>query len=705
MKKLVLGVMMSMCLVGVANAEIIGAEPFEYPNGLISGLTGGDFWMWNNIVQDHTNDKSAWQVLWGSAAIQGQALYTHDSGALRQYGSDLDDAAFRGSGVVYYSVLFTAISDPSWAGISAYDFDNERIFFGMPGAQDDVVRFGVDQGPGRWVSDIPIELGREYHLICAVDFDGNQVRMWINPDADDWDNGAADNSADIQRDYFGGNWNTGVRLASGGHCRWDNLVVATDFWDVVPKVARAPYPVNGQTSVPLEVTVGWEPAPDPDEPESPNPAITAHRLFTNFDNPNDPNLYFIAEIPNTGERVEYGPFSLVHDTTYSWRVDQVLPDVNDIIGAVWQFETVLSVPVIDGQPQYQVVEQGDTAVFTVTAQSVSPPIFQWYKAVDDNNDIMLTDIGNISGTQTDTLQITDASLDDEGGYYCIVNNASGIETVSGRALLGIKRKIAHWPFEDNSFQSVVPGSPETYVIGQPTFDSGAVGDAMVVRAGLDMIYTDPNQTSYFDICNYSMSVACWVRTTTARTWDPFVARHGEGNQGWQLRQGSMAGRPTFTTRQTGNDDGTRGDRTVADGNWHYVVGTFDGSIKRLYINGVLSRYYSVDTGQMLSDGDAVSGMIGQTQMPVAIAGRVTGEPSDLIFEIWNVIGARYDEVAIYNYALDGETIAQMYADVTGQTVCPEHPMYDLDGDCVVDLNDFAVLASEWLMDGTVMPTE
>lgn len=703
MKKLVLGVMMSMCLVGVANAEIIGAETFDYPNGAIAGLTGGEFWMWNNVVQDHTNDKTAWEVLWGNVVLQGQALYTHDGGALRNYGSNLNDAAFRASGVVYYSVLFTSVSNPDWGGISGYDFGDERLFFGMPGAQGDVKYFGVDGGAGRGLTDIPIELEREYHLICAIDFDGSQIRMWVDPDADDWDHGAADNSADIRRDYFGTNWNTGVRLASGGNCKWDNLVVATDFWDVVPKVARNPYPANGQKSVPLEITVGWEPALDPDDPESPNPDITAHRLFANFDNPNDPNLYFIAEIANTGQRVEYGPFSLTTDTVYSWRVDQVLPDANDIIGAVWQFETILSVPVIDDQPQYQVVEQGQTAVFAVGVDSMSPPTYQWYKYVDGIDDIELMDGESIEGAQTDTLSIHDAQLDDEGAYYCVVSNASGVPVPSEQALLGIQRKIAYWPFEDNSVQSVVPGSPTTIAYGQPTFDSGAVGDAMVFRAGLDMLYTDPNETSYFDICNYSMSVACWVRTTTARTWVPFVARHGEGNQGWQLRQGSMAGRPTFTTRQTGNDDGTRGNRTVADGNWHYVVGTFDGSVKKLYIDGVLSRLYSEDTGQMLRDGDEVSGMIGETQMPVAIAGRVTGEPGELIFEYRNVVGARYDEVEIYNYALDAETIAQNYADITGQSLCPEQPMYDLNADCVVDLNDFALLASEWLSGSLIQP--
>ena len=698
------GVVFAVLLAGMAAAQVIGTDSLDYPDGSIQGLSGGEYWTWNNITKTHTNGKSAWNVLWGNVVLTDKALYTTDGGALRDYGSNRDDAAFRAAGVVYYSVRFSALDVQGWAGMSGFDFNDERLFFGMPGGQGDASlgKFGIDGSAGKWLSDIQVNQDQVYLLISAIDYDGDQVRLWVNPDADDWDNGAADNSADVKGFYDGTNWNTGVRLASGGPSRWDDLKVANSFLDLVPKTAKNPTPTNGQMFVPLTgVTLSWDPARDPANPAAPNPAITAHRLFGNFADPADPNLYFISEIPSTGLRAEYGPVSLELDGIYSWRVDEVLSDANDIVGTVWGFESLKSVPVVTGDPEAQLVWAGETASFTVTVTSVSPPLYQWYKYVDGVNDSELADSGNISGAQEVTLTIGNVQLADEGEYYCVVKNASGLFDTSGRALLAVYRKLAYWPFDANNSQSIVPGSPSTVVYGTPEFTAGVVGEAMAFEAGLDMLYTDPNEIAYFDSCNYSMTVACWVQTTSAQTWTPFVARFGEDGLGWQLRQGGTAGRPTFTTRGTGNDDGTTANRVVADGNWHYVVGTFDGTAKKVYIDGVASRVYSADTGSLIKDSDAASAPINPTVSPVAIAGRVRKNPTELIIEYWNVVGAKYDEVEIYNYALDAAAIAQAYANAVQTNVCPAGLAYDLSDDCRVNMDDFALLASQWLLDNTV----
>ena len=41
----------------------------------------------------------------------------------------------------------------------------------------------------------------------------------------------------------------------------------------------------------------------------------------------------------------------------------------------------------------------------------------------------------------------------------------------------------------------------------------------------------------------------------------------------------------------------------------------------------------------------------------------------------------------------------MYYDVTGEKICLNPPAEDLNGDCKVDLGDFAVLAENWLKTG------
>lgn len=235
MKKCVVWtVVLGMCLVGAVNAQIIGIDEFDYPDGSIHGLNGGEYWMWNNLTKQHTNGKSAWEHMGGNVVLNNKSLYTNDNGgALRDYGQNRNDAAFRAAGVVYYSVHFSILSDQHWCGVSGYDFGDERIFFGMPGGQGDppLGYFGIDPGPqsAKYLTNIQAQRDQVYHLVCALDFAGQQVRMWVNPDENDWDNGANDNSADVSGSYTGTNWSTSVRLASGGECRWDDLRVATSF--------------------------------------------------------------------------------------------------------------------------------------------------------------------------------------------------------------------------------------------------------------------------------------------------------------------------------------------------------------------------------------------------------------------------------------------------------------------------------------------
>lgn len=232
--------------VSVANAATIGTDSFDYADGAIDGLTGGIGWDWDNLAQVQTATVSDWDLVWGDATIQGQSLVTNGGGAFRQYNGpgegsadnpETDErlGAFRGEGVVYYGVTYTQLESNGWSGFSGYDFGGERIFFGMPGGQGN---FGIDEsGVGQSNTDIPVVVGETYLLVSAIDFDGDQLRLWVNPDAGDFDNGALDNSADVTRDYTGTNWNTAVRLASGGPTQWDNLIVTTEFGSAVPEPA------------------------------------------------------------------------------------------------------------------------------------------------------------------------------------------------------------------------------------------------------------------------------------------------------------------------------------------------------------------------------------------------------------------------------------------------------------------------------------
>ena len=57
-----------------------------------------------------------------------------------------------------------------------------------------------------------------------------------------------------------------------------------------------------------------------------------------------------------------------------------------------------------------------------------------------------------------------------------------------------------------------------------------------------------------------------------------------------------------------------------------------------------------------------------------------------------------DDFRIYNYSLRAEEVAQLYFDVTSDPVCLSG--FDKTDDCIIDLEDLALLASEWLVDRT-----
>ena len=107
-------------------------------------------------------------------------------------------------------------------------------------------------------------------------------------------------------------------------------------------------------------------------------------------------------------------------------------NLNDRVGQGRQFTlAVLSPPVITQQPTNQAVLDGATATFAVEVTGGLPLYYQWQ--FNSNN---LTDGGNISGSTTTNLTISQASLADAGYYNIMVSNAAGV-VISSNALLTI----------------------------------------------------------------------------------------------------------------------------------------------------------------------------------------------------------------------------------------------------------------------------
>ena len=240
-------------ITGVAGADVIGYEGFDYADGEVAGLTGGTGWDWDNTIQAHTGTVSDWDwdgLVNSGTLLTGDSLGLSGCRAKREYNGptegdgqnpDTDErlGAFRNEGIVYYGVTMTPEADGGWIGLNAFDFGGERVFFGMPWQTGGLAYFGMaNTDPGNVLSDIPVVLNQTYRLVGVVDFDGQEARLWVDPDESDYDNGKGNNSADVVADWTSGNWISAVAVASGPQVRWDDLVVATTFGEAaVPEPA------------------------------------------------------------------------------------------------------------------------------------------------------------------------------------------------------------------------------------------------------------------------------------------------------------------------------------------------------------------------------------------------------------------------------------------------------------------------------------
>jgi len=107
-------------------------------------------------------------------------------------------------------------------------------------------------------------------------------------------------------------------------------------------------------------------------------------------------------------------------------------NLNDSVGQSRQFTlSVVGPPIITRQPTNQAVVQGATAAFNVSATGGLPLSYQW-----QDNGTNVTDGGNISGSTTTNLIISNVSAVNIGAYAVTVTNIAGA-VVSSNAFLTI----------------------------------------------------------------------------------------------------------------------------------------------------------------------------------------------------------------------------------------------------------------------------
>ena len=154
-----------------------------------------------------------------------------------------------------------------------------------------------------------------------------------------------------------------------------------------------------------------------------------------------------------------------------WFTNVNSTNLNDRLGQSRQVSLdIVAPPVITAQPTNQTVFQGMTASFTVGIANSASCSYQWRY---DNGQYVtnLIDGGNVSGSATSTLVISDAMPADAGAYSVIVSNAAGSVSSS------------------NAFLAVLPWRP--VITAQPSSQTVLAGERVtftVAAAGIEPLF-------------------------------------------------------------------------------------------------------------------------------------------------------------------------------------------------------------------------
>ena len=228
--------------------------------------------------------------------------------------------------------------------------------------------------------------------------------------------------------------------------------------------------------------------------------------------------------------------------------------------------------------------------------------------------------------------------------------------------------LAHWKLDEaggtraHDSASLYDGN----ILGAAAWTTqGAVRGALAFDGNDDAVRIDAE--SAFDM-RWGITVAAWVRIDALeRDWQTVIAK---GDSAWRLSTYQDSSRMHFAV--TGGPEYYQANSQTAlhTNQWYHVCGTYDGRRIRLFING------SEDVEQSVE----YTGGISTNDEPVFISNNSQKERRH-----WKGL---VDDLRVYNYALKPAEIERI--------LCPGAGLGDLNGDCVVDMRDFAVLTAAWL---------
>ena len=213
--------------------------------------------------------------------------------------------------------------------------------------------------------------------------------------------------------------------------------------------------------------------------------------------------------------------------------------------------------------------------------------------------------------------------------------------------------IAWWKLDEADGNDVADSSGNGHagsLVGNPHWQpaGGKIGGALAFDGAGDFVQIGDEPA--FDLTG-PVTIAAWVKVGRFdKRWQAIVTK---GDTAWRLQReaedDTLAFHCTGIIALTGRrPEGIEGNKNVNDGQWHHVVGVFDGAAISLYTDGILDNV------------SKVSGSIQTNDSAVMIGGNSEQAERD-----WNGL---IDEVCIIAGAIDADAVRALYTGTSPDTI-------------------------------------
>jgi hypothetical protein len=469
-------------------------------------------------------------------------------------------------------------------------------------------------------------------------------------------------------------------------------------------------------------------------------------------NDGDPSDYLVWQddiLPRspTDPNASWTVHGIQDETPYYWRVDTLVLEPNTpfptppipvwMRGPVWSFNGISAFPKISGPNDVTILPDENTHEIVepqveLTADIVTVfPIasIEWLKngqpLIIDNVRYFVENTPSLSDAKHSTLTIVGPSESDEADYACRVMLSNGNSDTGPEARIYVASEVLvhRWSFNQSPLDTVVTDSVGGAhgLIVDPNGNTIAFdGAGSLVWSNPDSpsirLSGDPNTAVWVDLpdglisgLRNNLTLMAWYTWNDPQT-RPYArlfsaGRSDAGGEGDSAGQGDFieiiakdsAGRMGFCSEKTQAPGAAAVNADLANGSLGQEVClavVWDGRAGQisLYQNGQLKD--TAPTNTDLSALEDVNIWLGRSQWPDHPL--FVGALNEL--RIYNVpLNAPWIK-ALVDLGPDGEAVDPAVVD---PCIYPVAPLVDLNEDCSIDIEDFAILAQHWLECGRV----